>query len=90
MQKVQSFKSLKSEYENTADLVSKFLGSDEEDKHLTAELHRDWLIKAFTDMDSEGKALLELVPLIVPVPSVNEVEVYSCSKEKLVHRAHLV
>ena len=71
-------------------MVSKFLGSDEEDKHLRAELHRDWLIKAFTDMDSEGKALLELVPLMVPVPLVNEVEVYSCSKEKLVHRAHLL
>ena len=66
------------------------MDTDATDKHLTAGLHRDWLVKAFDDMDSSGKTLLELAPHITPAPSESDLELYSCSKEKLLYRGHLL
>ena len=86
--KAESFKDAVADYDSIAVMVEELLAS--EDKHLTAELHKDLLTNAYEKLSKIGQELLEMAESSSPSISSDNRELYSCSKQRLTYRPMLV
>ena len=58
------------EYDTVAKIVEKFIASEEEDKHLTAGLHKDLLSQAFLSLDSIAQQIALILPQVLTEISI--------------------
>ena len=82
------FKDAIADYDSIVVMVEELFTS--EDKHLTAQVHKDLLVKAFDKMDKLGQELLEMSVNILPAINNEDRELYFCTKQRLTYRPMLV
>ena len=83
-----SFQDARADYDSVVAMVEQLFES--EDKHLTAQVHKELLSKAFEKLEEIGQELLGMSDSVSPTISNEDRELYSCSKQKLIHRPLLV
>ena len=82
------FKDAIADYDSIVVMVEELFTN--EDNHLTAQVHKDLLTKAFDKIDKLGQELLDMSVNILPAASNENRELYSCTKQRLTYRPMLV
>ena len=84
------FNSSQEHYKCVAGLARQLLASTDADRHLSAKIQKDLVSDAFGKMDIAGREVIKLIPGVTPAPPAEDIEVFSCSKERLTHSQLLV